>query len=192
MGTRDVLPVGSRWQTASIAFSLCRSFFRYSLFCPVVGSSGATLHSEVLTLQHQLTVVDLYLRPRASLTTDRLLCMALPDLDGLARDVRGPIRKRSLRPTGSQQVCSRLGYAATAQTASCFRPSSTSFSRAATRGARHTVEPAQPAESLKTQKLMVAERVGFEPTCPLRDKTLSRRPRYDHFGTSPVGCGRQA
>lgn len=32
----------------------------------------------------------------------------------------------------------------------------------------------------------MAERVGFEPTCPLRDKTLSRRPRYDHFGTSPV------
>ena len=33
----------------------------------------------------------------------------------------------------------------------------------------------------------MAERVGFEPTCRLRDKTLSRRPRYDHFGTSPVG-----
>ena len=33
----------------------------------------------------------------------------------------------------------------------------------------------------------VAERVGFEPTCRLPDKTLSRRPRYDHFGTSPVG-----
>ena len=32
----------------------------------------------------------------------------------------------------------------------------------------------------------LAERVGFEPTCPLRDKTLSRRPRYDHFGTSPT------
>ena len=32
----------------------------------------------------------------------------------------------------------------------------------------------------------MAERVGFEPTCPLRDKTLSRRPRYDHFGTSPI------
>ena len=31
----------------------------------------------------------------------------------------------------------------------------------------------------------MAERVGFEPTCRLRDKTLSRRPRYDHFGTSP-------
>ena len=33
--------------------------------------------------------------------------------------------------------------------------------------------------------MKLAERVGFEPTCPLRDKTLSRRPRYDHFGTSP-------
>ncbi len=32
---------------------------------------------------------------------------------------------------------------------------------------------------------MLAERVGFEPTCRLRDKTLSRRPRYDLFGTSP-------
>ena len=27
--------------------------------------------------------------------------------------------------------------------------------------------------------------MGFEPTCRLPDKTLSRRPRYDHFGTSP-------
>ena len=51
-------------------------------------------------------------------------------------------------------------------------------------------EPTSPTKSLKTQKLMLAERVGFEPTCPLRDKTLSRRPRYDHFGTSPVVCGR--
>ena len=34
--------------------------------------------------------------------------------------------------------------------------------------------------------LMLAERVGFEPTCRLPDKTLSRRPRYDHFGTSPI------
>ena len=34
----------------------------------------------------------------------------------------------------------------------------------------------------------LAERVGFEPTCRLPDKTLSRRPRYDHFGTSPVVC----
>ena len=31
----------------------------------------------------------------------------------------------------------------------------------------------------------LAERVGFEPTCRLPGKTLSRRPRYDHFGTSP-------
>ena len=35
----------------------------------------------------------------------------------------------------------------------------------------------------------LAERVGFEPTCRLPDKTLSRRPRYDHFGTSPVTRG---
>ena len=32
----------------------------------------------------------------------------------------------------------------------------------------------------------MAERVGFEPTCPVKGKTLSRRPRYDHFGTSPL------
>ena len=32
----------------------------------------------------------------------------------------------------------------------------------------------------------MAERVGFEPTCRLPDNTLSRRARYDHFGTSPV------
>jgi hypothetical protein len=31
----------------------------------------------------------------------------------------------------------------------------------------------------------LAERVGFEPTCRSPGKTLSRRPRYDHFGTSP-------
>ena len=35
------------------------------------------------------------------------------------------------------------------------------------------------------EKYKMAERVGFEPTCRLPDKTLSRRPRYDHFGTSP-------
>ena len=40
--------------------------------------------------------------------------------------------------------------------------------------------------SVVTLEVCLAERVGFEPTCPLRDKTLSRRPRYDHFGTSPV------
>jgi hypothetical protein len=31
----------------------------------------------------------------------------------------------------------------------------------------------------------LAEREGFEPPCRLLGKTLSRRPRYDHFGTSP-------
>jgi hypothetical protein len=41
------------------------------------------------------------------------------------------------------------------------------------------------AKSLKLFGEELAERVGFEPTCRLPDKTLSRRPRYDHFGTSP-------
>ena len=35
----------------------------------------------------------------------------------------------------------------------------------------------------------VAEREGFEPPCRLLGKTLSRRPRYDHFGTSPLLVG---
>jgi hypothetical protein len=34
-------------------------------------------------------------------------------------------------------------------------------------------------------EVYLAERVGFEPTCRLPDNTLSRRARYDHFGTSP-------
>ena len=42
-------------------------------------------------------------------------------------------------------------------------------------------------KTLTDKDLRDSERVGFEPTCPLRDKTLSRRPRYDHFGTSPYG-----
>src|SRR4051812_694187 len=41
-------------------------------------------------------------------------------------------------------------------------------------------------------RIYVAERVGFEPTCRLPDKTLSRRPRYDHFGTSPSRCEQAA
>ena len=31
----------------------------------------------------------------------------------------------------------------------------------------------------------MAEMVGFEPTCPVKDKTISSRSRYDHFDTSP-------
>ena len=42
-----------------------------------------------------------------------------------------------------------------------------------------------PGDSLEERGKGLAERVGFEPTCRLPDKTLSRRPRYDHFGTSP-------
>jgi hypothetical protein len=44
-------------------------------------------------------------------------------------------------------------------------------------------EAAVDAKTERSEGL--AEREGFEPPCPLRDKTLSRRPRYDHFGTSP-------
>jgi hypothetical protein len=45
----------------------------------------------------------------------------------------------------------------------------------------------KPARTDTTERSeRVAERVGFEPTCRLPDKTLSRRPRYDHFGTSPI------
>ena len=31
----------------------------------------------------------------------------------------------------------------------------------------------------------VAEMVGFEPTCPVKDNTISNRARYDRFDTSP-------
>ena len=31
----------------------------------------------------------------------------------------------------------------------------------------------------------MAERVGFEPTCPVKDQPISSRCRYDRFGTSP-------
>ena len=45
--------------------------------------------------------------------------------------------------------------------------------------------PRGPVKLLNRNVRRMAERVGFEPTCRLPDKTLSRRPRYDHFGTSP-------
>jgi hypothetical protein len=41
------------------------------------------------------------------------------------------------------------------------------------------------ADNDRTRVRKLAERVGFEPTCRLPDNTLSRRARYDHFGTSP-------
>ena len=44
---------------------------------------------------------------------------------------------------------------------------------------------ATEANRLCIRCLGMAERVGFEPTCRLPDNTLSRRARYDHFGTSP-------
>src|SRR5437762_12171169 len=47
------------------------------------------------------------------------------------------------------------------------------------------VASSKTLKSFVCEYLRLAERVGFEPTCRLPDKTLSRRPRYDHFGTSP-------
>ena len=59
-----------------------------------------------------------------------------------------------------------------------FVPRATSETRVAR--SLNTASTPRPSESEG-----LAERVGFEPTCRLPDKTLSRRPRYDHFGTSP-------
>ena len=42
------------------------------------------------------------------------------------------------------------------------------------------------AKLLNPSSEELAEREGFEPPCRLLGKTLSRRPRYDHFGTSPL------
>jgi hypothetical protein len=56
--------------------------------------------------------------------------------------------------------------------------------------ARDPYPPVRAERETDTQyqeRRRLAERVGFEPTCRLPDKPLSRRPRYDHFGTSPVG-----
>ena len=40
-------------------------------------------------------------------------------------------------------------------------------------------------DSPKGEPFLMAEMVGFEPTCPVKDKTISSRSRYDHFDTSP-------
>ena len=37
----------------------------------------------------------------------------------------------------------------------------------------------------KRRTVFLAEMVGFEPTCPAKDKTISSRSCYDHFDTSP-------
>ena len=37
----------------------------------------------------------------------------------------------------------------------------------------------------KCRLFILAEAVGFEPTCHVRDKTISSRSRYDHFDTLP-------
>jgi hypothetical protein len=46
--------------------------------------------------------------------------------------------------------------------------------------------PAEARDCITRERRRMAEREGFEPPCRLPGKTLSRRPRYDHFGTSPL------
>ena len=46
-------------------------------------------------------------------------------------------------------------------------------------------EPTLPAKLLIVNKAQVGGEGGIRTHVPLADKTLSRRPRYDHFGTSP-------
>ena len=43
----------------------------------------------------------------------------------------------------------------------------------------------EPGTRIASRLSLVAEMVGFEPTCPSLDKTISSRSRYDHFDTSP-------
>ena len=38
---------------------------------------------------------------------------------------------------------------------------------------------------IRSNLRLLAEMVGFEPTCPIKDKTISSRSRYDRFDTSP-------
>ena len=47
-----------------------------------------------------------------------------------------------------------------------------------------TIFAAKKGTSL-SRCLLLAEMVGFEPTCPVKDKTISSRSRYDRFDTSP-------
>ena len=61
----------------------------------------------------------------------------------------------------------------------------TTYQRSAKSAAKNTDKKIKGPMRARKRHLKVAERVGFEPTCRLPDKTLSRRPRYDHFGTSP-------
>src|SRR4051794_25808104 len=58
-------------------------------------------------------------------------------------------------------------------------------------GGSHRVSEAiapKLARDIPRERRRMAEREGFEPPCRLPGKTLSRRPRYDHFGTSPCSA----
>ena len=48
-----------------------------------------------------------------------------------------------------------------------------------------TLEKKRSGDHFSPPAFRLAEMVGFEPTCPAKDKTISNRSRYDHFDTSP-------
>ena len=53
-------------------------------------------------------------------------------------------------------------------------------------GGRHKARSFRLSLKPEIVFLLMAERVGFEPTVRLLDvQTISSRPRYGHFGTSP-------
>ena len=51
--------------------------------------------------------------------------------------------------------------------------------------AAHSDKKKEPGTRHASRLSLVAETVGFEPTCLSLDKTISSRSRYDHFDTSP-------
>ncbi len=55
----------------------------------------------------------------------------------------------------------------------------------ASQNARIALWSANKKSAPRGGAFLLAEMVGFEPTCPAKDKTISNRSRYDHFDTSP-------
>ena len=102
--------------------------------------------------------------------------MSLPS----AKDPAGDRNSRDQREVERLEALNRSPTSLIARYARSFARTAFARRRLAFWSARR---PAQP--KLAEGERRLAERVGFEPTCRLPDKSLSRRSRYDHFGTSP-------
>ena len=109
----------------------------------------------------------------------RWICAYLMQFTVLVRATRFELKTGPERPrSATGLLAERYGAVLRCSTGAAFR------------NTRRTgvIRPFQPVTSTRYLRGIwwrLAERVGFEPTCRLPDKTLSRRPRYDHFGTSP-------